>query len=122
MIGRMDPMRDHPQLAVACFEEGGAQVVELVGELDVGSIAELEDALAGTLGAGRICLDLARLEFIDSSGLAGIVRAHQAADGAGGELTIVAPSGTVRRTLETSGLTRMLRVVDDRATALHGGA
>jgi anti-anti-sigma factor len=117
----MEPMREGPQLAVARFAQGGAEVVELVGELDLGSIAEFDDALDAAHGAARICVDLARLEFIDSSGLAAIVRAHQAADGAGGDLTIVA-TGVVRRTLETSGLMQMLHVVDDRAAALHGGA
>jgi anti-sigma B factor antagonist len=122
MIRLMEPTRDGPQLAVERLQEDGAQVIELVGELDLGSIPEFDRALDAAAGAAVICLDLARLDFIDSTGLAGIVRAHQRAEQAGGALTIVAPPGIVRRTLETSGLMQILRVVDDRTAALRGGA
>ena len=122
MIRPMEPTRDGPQLAVERLQEDGAQVIELVGELDLGSIPEFDRALDAAAGAAVICLDLSRLDFIDSTGLAGIVRAHQRTAQAGGALTIVAPLGIVRRTLETSGLMQILRVVDDRAAALRGVA
>jgi anti-anti-sigma factor len=119
MIGCMEE-HDRPQLDVARSEHDGVQLVELTGELDLDSIAELEMALAAASAgpAPRVCLDLTRLVFIDSSGLAAVVRAHVATAEAGGALIVVAAAGTVRRTLETSGLMVMLSVVDDRAAAL----
>lgn len=122
MIGPMEPAHDRPQLAVARSEQDGAQVVELVGELDLGSIHALDDALEAAAGAALICLDLSGLQFIDSSGLAGIVRAHQSSEQADCAMTIVAPAGAVRRTLETSGLMALLHVFDDRAAALSSPA
>jgi anti-sigma B factor antagonist len=119
MIRLMEPAGERPHLAVVRSEEDGAPVIALAGELDLGSIGEFDAALDAALGAALICLDLSELRFIDSTGLAGIVRAHQGAEQAGGGLTIVAPPGVVRRTLETSGLLQMLRVADDRAAALR---
>jgi anti-anti-sigma factor len=108
-----------PQLAVECSEQDGVHLIELTGELDLSSVGELEAALAAVHGA-QVCLDLTELEFIDSTGLAAIIRAHQAIGAAGGALTVVAAGGSVvRRTLETSGLMALLSVVDDRATALQ---
>jgi anti-sigma B factor antagonist len=114
----MEPMGDRPQLAVSCSTLDGAQVIELTGELDLGSIHEFDEALAAASPAGVTCVDLSGLSFLDSTGLAGIVRAHQNAEECGGELVLVAPAGTVRRTLETSGLVTLLHVVEDRAAAL----
>jgi anti-anti-sigma factor len=118
----MEPPRARPQLEVNCSAQDGAQVIELSGELDLGSIHVFEDALATAGGAGVICLDLSGLALTDSTGLAGIVRAHQTAEQDGGALVIVAPAGHVRRTLETSGLMALLRVFDDRGAALSSPA
>ena len=118
----MEPSRARPQLAVSRSAQDGAQVIELTGELDLGSIHELDDALAATDRAGVVCVDLSGLAFIDSTGLAGIVRAHQSAEEHGGALVVVAPGGAARRTLETSGLLALLRVFDDRAAALSSPA
>lgn len=112
--------RDGPQLDVGRSEHEGVQVVELAGEVDINSVQELEAGLVAAFegSAPSVCLDLAALSFIDSSGLAAVVRAHLAAVEAGGAMVIVAPAGAVRRTFETSGLMGMLSVVDDRDAAL----
>jgi anti-anti-sigma factor len=114
----MDPARARPHLVVSHSAQGGAQVVELTGELDLESIYELDDALAAVDLAGIVCLDLSGVEFMDSTGLAGIVRAHQSTEERGGVLVIVAAGGIARRSLEMSGLVALLRVFDDRAAAL----
>jgi anti-anti-sigma factor len=121
MIGLMAPDRHRPQLELGHAEHDGVQVVELAGEVDVDSVDELETALA-TASAGerpRVCLDMSRLAFIDSTGLAAVIRAHLAVVEGGGAFAVVAASGAVRRTLETTGLMEMLSVVDDRDAALQ---
>jgi anti-anti-sigma factor len=117
----MTPHRGRPQLIVERAEQDGVQVVELRGELDLNTVAELDAALAGASSGGHphVCLDLSALQFIDSTGLAAVIRSHVATGEAGGALMVVATAGSiVRRTLETSGLMEMLSVVDDRAAAL----
>jgi len=109
-----------PELSIASSRHDGVHVVELSGELDLRAVGELETALAVAGEAARICLDLTELQFIDSTGLATIVRGHQAMSSAGGRLVVACRGeGAVRRTFETTGLMVLLTVVDDRAAALQ---
>jgi anti-anti-sigma factor len=66
----MGPERHRPQLELEFAEHHGVRVVELAGELDVGSVDELEAVLCGASAGAhpRVCLDLSRLAFIDSTG------------------------------------------------------
>ena len=118
----MEPGRNSPQLAIGRSEQDGVQVVELRGELDLDAVPELDAALADASSGEHphVCLDLSGLRFIDSTGLAAVIRGHGATAKAGGALTIVAARGSiVRRTLETSGLVGLLSVMEDRAAALR---
>src|SRR5918998_6176189 len=101
----MAPDRHRPQLELGQAEHDGVQVVELAGELDVDSVDELEAALAAA-SAGerpRVCLDMSRLAFIDSTGLAAVIRAHLAVVEAGGAFALVAGPGAGGRPLEATG-------------------
>ena len=65
----------------------GRVVVVLRGELDVGDAASVAAALTEIAARERqIIVDLAGLEFIDSSGLAALVRVRKYARHAGGDL------------------------------------
>ena len=109
-----------PQLTIACSTQDGTHVVALGGELDLRAVGELETALAQAGQEARICLDLTELQFIDSSGLATIIRTHQAMIGGGGALVVALRNeGPVRRTFETTALTTLLTVADDRAAAIQ---
>lgn len=109
-----------PQLWVTRAQQDGVHVVALRGELDMDGSGELEGTLAQPGPAARVCLDLTQLDFIDSTGLAAVIRAHQALAAGGGAMAIAcAATGSVRRTFETTGLTTLLTVVEDRAGALQ---
>jgi anti-sigma B factor antagonist len=83
-------------------------IVVLRGELDVLDAAGAADALeAVTMREPRVIIDLAALEFIDSSGLAALARARMHARHAGGDLLLAAPQQPVLRVL---AVTRMLDV------------
>jgi anti-sigma B factor antagonist len=109
-----------PQLTVVQSEQDGVHVVALSGELDLRAVGELEAALATAGDDARLCLDLTALEFIDSTGLATVIRAHQTLTGGGGAFAVVCNvAGPVRRTFETTGLMALLIVVADRSAALQ---
>jgi anti-sigma B factor antagonist len=114
------PERNVPQLEVELSQREGAQIVALSGELDLRSAEELQAALDRACAGEqpRVCLDLAALQFIDSTGLAIVIRSHQEATAAGGALVVVCAAGHVHRTLETTGLMRMLSVVETVDEAL----
>ena len=88
-------------------------LVTVSGELDAatasylcGRLAELEME-----GATNVVLDLARLNFMDSTGLGVIVTEHKRVQRVGGTLTIFSPSSPVRRLFEITGLTQCLDIV-----------
>jgi anti-sigma B factor antagonist len=84
----------------------GRAVVMLSGELDVLDAAGVVAALAATVACQReIIIDLAGLEFIDSSGLAALAHVRKQARRAGGDVLLAAPQHQVLRIL---ALTRML--------------
>ena len=117
-------------LKLRISQEGGASIVRLSGELDLANagVVERELQLALADGNGRVVLDLGDLTFIDSTGIALIVRAWQrvdAAAGNGGEggLVLCCQNEQVRRVLEVTGLEHSLRVVatrDEAIAALRG--
>ena len=78
----------------------GHTVVTLRGQLDLCDAV----AVAAALGAVAvrepgIIVDLAGLEFIDSSGIAALVRGRRQAREAGGDLILAAPQQAVTRVL-----------------------
>src|SRR6266699_6380998 len=83
----------------------GHVVVALGGELDVVDAAGVAAALV-TVAAREpeIIVDLAALEFIDSSGGAALARGRTHARQAGGDLLLAAPRQPVLRVLAITGL------------------
>lgn len=86
----------------------------LVGEIDAHTAPELAGHLDPLPGDdGDVTLDVAGVDFIDSSGLRLIVEAHQRAEGTDRRLVVRRPSAAVTRLFEISGLTEHLVVADD---------
>lgn len=84
----------------------------LVGELDPHTAPLLATALRERIdeGAGVIRLDVARLDFIDSSGLRVLVEAHRALGGEPGSLRLTKVSATFLRLLDVTGLDQRLTI------------
>jgi anti-anti-sigma factor len=102
--------------------ESGVRVVSIRGELDLGTAPELEGPLEEAIGANEpLLIDLSECEFIDSTGIAMIVRAWQRlsdGDGDGGRVMICSVNEQVRRVLEITGLEVSIPVHDSRDAAL----
>jgi anti-sigma B factor antagonist len=87
-------------------EGDGQVIVALRGVLDVADAASVAVALTAAAARQRdMIIDLAGLEFIDSSGVAALVRGRRQARHAGGELLLAAPQQQVLRVLT---LTRLI--------------
>ncbi len=81
--------------------------LELGGELDIASVPILHAAIARISRAGSIrgiTLDLSRLIFIDSTGLAEIILTSQLCERDGFELTLIPGPRPVQRLFERTGL------------------
>jgi anti-sigma B factor antagonist len=89
-------------------ESDGQVVVVLRGELDVADAVRVVAELTAVAARERdVVIDLAGLEFIDSSGVAALVRARSNTRHAGGDLLLAAPRQQVLRVL---ALTRVIDV------------
>lgn len=101
--------------------DGGIKVISVRGELDLSTASDFERPLEEALesGEGPVLVDLSECEFIDSTGIALIVRAWQRLDGSGGRgLLICSYNDQVRRVLEITGLELSIPVHRTRDEAL----
>lgn len=114
-----------PFEASAAQLEDGVRVVEVKGELDLSTAPQLEGPLDEAVAAGEtsILIDLSDCEFIDSTGIALIVRAWQRVaqegngDGARG-FVLCSQNEQVRRVLEITGLELSIPIHRTRDEAL----
>lgn len=95
---------------VEARKEGEAEILTVSGELDLAAAGSLEGELDRALGSGsrKIVLDLQSLDFIDSTGLSVLVRAHGRAQEQGLELGLINPGTQVERLLTLTGLAERL--------------
>src|ERR1700761_603067 len=87
------------QLRIGLEPDRSGVRIRLVGEVDLSTVPELDrmlDQLARS-GHSRLLIDLTGVEFMDSSGLASILRALHAADRNGHRLSVCCGSSQVQR-------------------------
>ncbi len=109
--------------------DNGIRAFTVRGELDMNTAPELEQGLEAALGesGASIMLDLSECEFIDSTGIALIVRAwqrlHGGGNGSGGKLVLCCDNHQVRRLLKITGVESSISMHERREDALaelHG--
>jgi len=102
--------------------EQGVRTISVRGELDLSTAPELEGPLNQALenDDGSLLIDLSQCEFIDSTGIALIVRAWQHLDSGknGRVLVLCTENNQVRRVLEITGLELSIPVHGTRDEAL----
>ena len=96
-----------PTFALHTDQDGDAAVVRVVGELDLATAPQLRELLANLVARGsrHVTLDLADMDFIDSTGLKVFVAGLQRLRDRGGELALQSPSAAALRVFEITGLT-----------------
>jgi anti-anti-sigma factor len=97
------------QFSTDVTQVDGATVINVRGEIDVATCERLRDAIEPHLGPKQtIVLDLAGVQFMDSSCLHVLVRARGALSADGGSLILRNPSEAARRLLTAAGAERLL--------------
>jgi anti-sigma B factor antagonist len=98
--------------------EAGHLVV-VTGELDLAATPELSTVLlvAADSPGALVVLDLAGVEFIDSTALGTLLKAGEAIESAGKRLRVVCAGGPVRRLLEMTHLTNRFQLCPSREDA-----
>jgi anti-anti-sigma factor len=95
----------------------GLREIRVEGELDLAVANQLVEAIARSQDEETL-IDLEGCDFIDSTGIAVIVRAHRERAGRGGRVVVHSPSRPVLRVLAVTGLTANGLVFDSRDEAL----
>jgi anti-sigma B factor antagonist len=94
-------------LDIEIGETGNIRVVQLRGELDLASVGRVTEVLEG-IASDRVIVDLSGLSFIDSSGVAALVRTQQQMAAADQDLALTRPSRMVARVFEILGIASLL--------------
>jgi stage II sporulation protein AA (anti-sigma F factor antagonist) len=103
-------------------QEDGVFVVTVEGELDMNTATDLERELEGPVASAEapLLIDLSRCEFIDSTGIALIVRSWQTLDGDGnGRFALCGIGHQVKRVLDITGLEETIPTHSSREQALE---
>lgn len=97
---------------ISVVKSGDAAVVQLCGELDASTAPRLDELLASLADEGvrNVTLELADLDFIDSTGVRTFVLGLKRLRQQGGDLGLRSPRPSTRKVLEITGLTSLFRV------------
>ena len=112
----VSPLREPPVRGVERLN--GSVIVRLAGELDLYNADDVRTALAQAIDSSpeRIVVDMAEVDFVDSTALGVLIEARSKLGRPG--LVLAAPQLETRRTLQVSGLDRHLPVHDSVDDAL----
>jgi len=99
---------------ISCDRDEERYVVALAGELDIAGVDRVTRDLlrAEATDVSEVVLDLSRLTFIDSSGVAVILAADARSRADGNRLRLIGGSAPVQRVFEVSGLLDRLPFID----------
>jgi len=104
---------------VRSAQEAGVLVIDVEGELDMNTASQLDRELRAALASpnSRVVIDLSSCEFIDSTGIALIVRAWQELDGG---FALCGVGHQVERVLDITGLEEAIPTHSGREEAIAG--
>lgn len=111
------------QFRVEVQERGQGTVIALSGELDLASGAALEEAFERVFASDTnlVVIDLRGLEFMDSTGLSIIVKAHQTVEDRDLRLYVVNGPPQVQRLLSLTGVAERVSLIDAPEEVLGEG-
>ena len=112
-------------MKLATRDVSGVTIVDLSGKITLGEGGvTLREEVRKLLAAGskKILLNLAEVNYIDSSGLGELVSAYTAVKNAGGELKLINLTSKVRDLLVITKLVTVFDVKDDEASAVSSFA
>ena len=98
------------ELSIRISHDGSTATVAVDGEIDLSTVDELRSAVTGAAGDGteKVRLDLTAVEFIDSTGLGGLLELRSTLRASDVTLEIEADDGPVRQAMEITGLSELL--------------
>ncbi|MBM3564650.1 MAG: STAS domain-containing protein [Alphaproteobacteria bacterium] len=100
-------------------EDGGAAVVALEGDIDLKTSPEARKILIDAVGRNvPVVVDLSRVNYIDSSGVASLIEAFQKARKSGRKFVLAAVSAGAMRVLNLARMDKVFTICADVADGL----
>ncbi len=106
-------------------QSGSVTIVDLTGRVTMGSSATaFSDKIRGLAAAGHkhLVLNLAALEYIDSSGLGELVASLTAVSRLGGSMNLLSPAKRVRELLQITKVNSLFQIFDDEQSAVSAAS
>lgn len=100
---------------------GNATVIDVIGDIDLYNSPEMRKALMGVLkeqNASRAVINLTRVRYIDSSGVASLVEGLKVARERNARYILFGLSKAAREVLELSRLIKVFEVYENEEQAL----
>ena len=109
-----------PEARFPATWSGQAAVISAAGDVDLTNAGPLRDALLSAFNAGAtaVVVDLTAATFLDSAGVAALVRASRRARTDGADLRVAAAESAVLRVLDLVGLDQLVPVYPSVEAAL----
>jgi anti-sigma B factor antagonist len=111
-------------LTVVEEQTADAHILSVEGEIDLGTAANLEQAIAAALDRAEhalLIVDLSQVGFLSSAGITALLKAKKYGEDLNVTFRLVVPQEAVmRRSLEITGLLDVLPIYPSREAALAG--
>jgi anti-sigma B factor antagonist len=106
-------------VTISVRESGAVQVVDLEGEVDLGTSPNLRRTLFDLLGKKpKLALNLKEMRYIDSSGIATLIEVHKGAQRLQSEFVLFGLSPAVQDAFRLTHVNRVFRIVETEEQAL----
>jgi len=106
-------------MGIECAEQDGVTVVSVEGEINISTAPGLKKEFEKIKGA-HILVNLAKVGYVDSSGLATLVELLKKTRVKGGSLALSHLSDKVKSLFEITKLDKLFNIFPDDAAALKG--
>jgi anti-sigma B factor antagonist len=109
-----------PHFELAEDSSDGAHIIRVSGEIHVSTAPEFAQRLSAAIDSGKtaVVLDMAGVEFIDSTGLSVLLNGLRLVTQMQGRMALVCTNPTVLRLFQITSLVETFDIFDDRAKAV----
>ena len=101
--------------------QGDAIILCVEGDIDFSTLSELKEKFESALtgAAKKIILNLAKVSYLDSAGLASLVEAMQKSAAVSKSFLIAEPTKKAKELFEVTKLKKLFKIFDTEAEALN---
>jgi anti-sigma B factor antagonist len=107
-------------MEITSVQHNDITIASVVGDLDAATSAEATAFLAAAIDAGhaKLVIEMAGVTYLSSAGLRVILGATRQARSSGGDLCLAGAASDIRRVLDMSGFSKLIKTFATAADAV----